>query len=195
MSRANISRLRIIGGQWKRRYLPFLAIDGLRPTPDRVRETLFNWLQFDIRGWHCLDAFAGSGALGVEALSRGAASCLFLERHPAQARFLQEQLQTLEAVEARVRCADSLQLLASLEATPFDLVFLDPPYALNLWAPACALLLQHKLLHADSLVYMEADKPWSALGLPAHWICLKETRAGSVYGFLTQATTDTPALS
>ncbi len=112
MSKPSASTLRIIGGQWKRRNVRFLAVDDLRPTPDHVRETVFNWLQFDIQGKRCLDAFAGSGALGLEALSRGAASCLFLEKSAVQARQLQATLNELGAANADIRTGDSLTLLA-----------------------------------------------------------------------------------
>ena len=185
MSKPSSSTLRIIGGEWRRRNIRFLAVDDLRPTPDRVRETLFNWLQFDIRDRRCLDAFAGSGALGLEALSRGAASCCFLEKHPAQARHLQSVLKELAPDRSRVLTGDSLALIPRLDG-PFDLVFLDPPYALNFWQPALDLLTRHGLLATDCTIYVEADKPLDALGLPDGWECLKSTKAGTVQGFLLQ---------
>ena len=185
MSKPSSSTLRIIGGEWRRRNIRFLAVDDLRPTPDRVRETLFNWLQFDIRDRRCLDAFAGSGALGLEALSRGAASCCFLEKHPAQARHLQSVLKELAPDRSRVLTGDSLALIPRLDG-PFDLVFLDPPYALNFWQQALDLLTKHGLLATDCTIYVEADKPLEALGLPDGWECLKSTKAGTVQGFLLQ---------
>lgn len=185
MSKPSTSTLRIIGGQWKRRNVRFLAVDDLRPTPDRVRETIFNWLQFDIQGKRCLDAFAGSGALGLEALSRGAAGCLFLEKSSVQARQLQTTLKDLGAANGDVWTGDSLTLLSRV-TEPFDLVFLDPPYALNLWLPVIALLAERQLLAADCLIYVEADKPWEELGIPEGWEYFKETKAGSVKGYLAR---------
>lgn len=179
-----LSSLRIIGGQWKRRMISFIAVEGLRPTPDRVRETLFNWLQFDIQGQRCLDAFAGSGALGIEALSRGAAECVFMEKNTAQAKHLQQNLLDL-AKPMPVLVGDTLQLLAQ-QTTPFDVVFLDPPYALNFWQPVCQLLVERQLIHANSWIYIEADCDWLTLALPNTWHCLKSTRAGSVHGFLAR---------
>ena len=178
------SSLRIIGGQWKRRILTFIVVDDLRPTPDRVRETLFNWLQFEIQGKRCLDAFAGSGALGVEALSRSAAECVFIEKHAGQAKQLQQTL-TDFGKPMPVLVGDTLQLL-NQQKTPFDVVFLDPPYALNFWQPVCELLVKQQLIHADSWIYIEADRDWSALDLPTEWQAIKNTRAGSVHGFLAR---------
>ena len=183
MSKTPVSTLRIIGGQWKRRNVRFLAVDDLRPTPDRVRETLFNWLQFEIQGKRCLDAFAGSGALGLEALSRGASHCLFLEKSPVQAKQLQVTLKELNATHGEVMTGDSLTLLNRV-VEPFDVVFLDPPYSLNLWQPVMALLMSRNLLAVDCLIYVEADKGWEDLGIPEGWEYFKETRAGTVKGFL-----------
>ena len=178
------SSLRIIGGQWKRRILTFIVVDDLRPTPDRVRETLFNWLQFEIQGKRCLDAFAGSGALGVEALSRNAAECVFIEKHAGQAKQLQQTL-TDFGKPMPVLVGDTLQLL-NQQKTPFDVIFLDPPYTLNFWQPVCELLVKQQLIHADSWIYIEADRDWSALDLPTEWQAIKNTRAGSVHGFLAR---------
>ncbi len=178
------SSLRIIGGQWKRRTLTFLAVEDLRPTPDRVRETLFNWLQFEIQGKRCLDAFAGSGALGVEALSRGAADCVFMEKHSSQAKQLQQTLMDL-GKSTPVLVGDTL-LLLSQQKIAFDVVFLDPPYSLNFWQSVCDILVKQQLIHAESWIYIEADRDWSDLGLPTAWQVIKSTRAGSVHGFLAR---------
>ena len=178
------SSLRIIGGQWKRRILTFIVVDDLRPTPDRVRETLFNWLQFEIQGKRCLDAFAGSGALGVEALSRNAAECVFIEKHAGQAKQLQQTL-TDFGKPMPVLVGDTLQLL-NQQKMPFDVIFLDPPYTLNFWQPVCELLVKQQLIHADSWIYIEADRDWSALDLPTEWQAIKNTRAGNVHGFLAR---------
>ncbi len=184
MKKPSNSQVRIIGGQWKRRSLSFLAVNDLRPTPDRVRETLFNWLQFDIQGTRCLDMFAGSGALGVEALSRGAAECVFFEKNPAQGKHLQQAISNF-GQQPQVFIGDSLQLI-NQQQQAFDIVFLDPPYSLNLWQNACHLLIEQKLIHQDSLIYIEADKDWTALDLPACWQYFKNTKAGSVHSYLAK---------
>lgn len=184
MNKPNSSQVRIIGGQWKRRSLSFLAVNDLRPTPDRVRETLFNWLQFDIQGTRCLDMFAGSGALGVEALSRGAAECVFFEKNPAQGKHLQQAIVNF-GQQPQVLIGDSLQLIRQQQQA-FDIVFLDPPYSLNLWQIACQLLIEQKLIHQESLIYIEADKDWTALALPEYWQFFKSTKAGSVHSYLAK---------
>lgn len=184
MNKPNSSQVRIIGGQWKRRSLSFLAVNDLRPTPDRVRETLFNWLQFDIQGTRCLDMFAGSGALGVEALSRGAAECVFFEKNTAQGKHLQQAILNF-GQQPQVLIGDSLQLIRQQQQA-FDIVFLDPPYSLNLWQTACQLLIEQKLIHQESLIYIEADKDWTALALPEYWQFFKSTKAGSVHSYLAK---------
>jgi 16S rRNA (guanine(966)-N(2))-methyltransferase RsmD len=120
--------VRIIGGMWKRSKLPVAAVPGLRPTPDRVRETLFNWLGQDLSGWHCLDSFAGSGALGFEAASRHAASVLLSENNPICCEAMQKNAQRLQATQIRIQRADGLSVLGQQAAHSLDLVFLDPPY-------------------------------------------------------------------
>ena len=120
--------VRIIGGAWKRTKLPVADRPGLRPTPDRVRETVFNWLGQSLDGWRCVDAFAGSGALGFEAASRGAAEVVLLERDPGAAAGLRAVKTRLEAAAVRVERADALQWMARAPAASFDLVFLDPPF-------------------------------------------------------------------
>ena len=136
------NQLRLIGGRFRGRRLPFPDQPGLRPTPDRVRETLFNWLAPVIVGARCLDAFAGSGALGFEAASRGAGEVVLIERSPLVARQLQVNAQTLGAAEVRIQQADTLQWLAAA-GHPFDIVFLDPPFADDLLMPAIAHLAEH----------------------------------------------------
>lgn len=145
-------QLRIIGGQWRSRRLRFQPVDGLRPTLDRVRETLFNWLQFDVEGARVLDAFAGSGALGLEALSRGAKDVTFLEKHPKVALQLRDNLKQLGANNAQVWAGDALQWL---QQTPesYDLIFLDPPFGLGLLQPA----IDHLCVQEGSLIYVEHE--------------------------------------
>ncbi|AOA57800.1 16S rRNA (guanine(966)-N(2))-methyltransferase RsmD [Acinetobacter larvae] len=181
MAKSN-NQLRIIGGQWKRRQLAFASIDGLRPTPDRVRETLFNWLMWDIANARVLDLCAGSGALGFEALSRGAAHVTFVEPNAEQARYLRDNLILLNGQQqSEVLQTTAQQACAQLQST-YDLIFLDPPYALNLWAELATAIRPY--LHAQSLIYVEADRAFNVLGLPADWQIYKTTKAGQVQAAL-----------
>ena len=191
MSRPGSSNtLRIVGGKWRSRRLRFVDAEGLRPTPDRVRETLFNWLQFEIPGAHCLDAFAGSGALGFEALSRGAASVVMMERQRPQYQALQQAASELGAEDARLLCGDAEALLASpgdwRPLNGFDVVFLDPPYNKGLVASTFSTLLRANLLHPGSLLYIESELDWAALGLPEDMQVIRTTRAGLVHAFLAR---------
>lgn len=180
-----MNQVRIIGGEWKRRLISFDAIDGLRPTPDRVRETLFNWLMWETAGRQVLDVCAGSGALGVEALSRGAAYCTFIEPHAKQSLLLKQNLQKLQAGNAQVINKTAEAALPLLKQA-FDLVFLDPPYSLDLWENLASLLQPHLAPHAK--IYVEADRPLAQLKLPANWQLLKQTKAGQVHAGLYQLT-------
>lgn len=181
-----MNQLRIIGGAWKRRIIRFESIEGLRPTPDRVRETLFNWLMWDVAGRRVLDVCAGSGALGLEALSRGAAHCTLIEPHKKQAMQLQKTLTELQSDSGNV-LNFTAQTAASKVEGRFDLMFLDPPYSLNLWAEL-AQLYDGKL-NERALIYVEADRPFETLGLPAHWELKKQTKAGSVIAGLFERQT------
>ena len=190
--RAGHSRvLRIIGGTWRGRRLRFPATAAIRPTPDRVRETLFNWLGTAIHGARCLDLFAGSGALGLEALSRGAAQVTFVERDAAAAHALRERLIEWQAGDARVERADALRYLAG-EARPFDIVFLDPPFASELLTRAAALLEERHWLTAGALIYVECAARAGPPPLPASWRPLKAKQAGEVgYHLLAHAAPET----
>jgi 16S rRNA (guanine(966)-N(2))-methyltransferase RsmD len=177
--------VRIVGGRWRRSVLPVPAVPGLRPTPDRVRETLFNWLGQDLSGWRCVDAFAGSGALGLEAASRGAAPVWLFERDPRLVRNLQQQVQRLQADAVQVRQADALSALASLAPQSQDLVLLDPPFDGPLFEPALAQAA--RLVPPGGWVYLEAPRPWpddalAALGLS----CWRHLHAGAVHAHLLQ---------
>ena len=163
MSKIQQQQLRIIGGEWRSRRLRFPAVDGLRPTLDRVRETLFNWLQFDIEGARVLDAFAGSGALGLESLSRGAKEVVFLEKHPKAALQLKDNLQSLQVRNAQVWAGDALLWLQQ-NPEPFDVVFLDPPFGQKLLQPAIDQL--HLL--PGALVYIEHEANLSP-DFPKNW--------------------------
>jgi len=177
--------VRIIGGQWKRTKLPVADRPGLRPTPDRVRETLFNWLGQDLAGWHCLDAFAGTGALGLETASRGAASVLLVEQEPALVAQLQRHVQRLQAAErVQVRRGDGLLALAAAAPASLDLVLIDPPYAqTGLFLPA--LQAAARAVAPSGLVYLEAPAPWDASALvPAGLAPHRYLQAGAVHAHL-----------
>jgi 16S rRNA (guanine966-N2)-methyltransferase len=178
---ASAQTLRIIGGAWRGRRLRFPAAPDIRPTPDRVRETLFNWLAARVPGASCLDLFAGSGALGLEALSRGAARLTFVERDPSAARGIAARLEEWGAQGARVENVDARRFLSRTPTEPFDIVFLDPPFASALLAETAARLEQGGWLASDALIYVEcpADgEPQTAL--PRSWAPLKAKRAGEV---------------
>lgn len=183
--------VRIIGGQWKRTPLPVKKAPGLRPTPARVRETLFNWLGQDLTGWRCLDAFAGSGALGLEAASRGASEVTLVEQDPALFRGLQEIVSRLKAGgSVRVERADALAALRQRQGAALDLVFLDPPFGDggNDDLFRSALQAARGAIGADGLIYLEAPQAWTAdvllgLGLQAH----RQGKAGQVAFHLLRA--------
>jgi len=176
---ANARLLRIIGGSWRGRRLRFPAAALIRPTPDRVRETLFNWLGARIVGARCLDLFAGSGALGLEALSRGAAHVTFVEREPEAVRALRATLTEWGAQGAQVERGDALAFLAR-SATPFDVAFLDPPFASGLLEQAAALLEGNGWLREAALIYVECGAREGVPPLPPRWVSLKAKRAGEV---------------
>jgi len=174
-------QLRIIGGQWRSRQFDFPMAHGLRPTPNRVRETLFNWLAPYVEGAKVLDVFAGSGALFLEALSRGAGSALALDLNSAAINSLRGHLLTLRCDNGHLLQTDALRHLEQQPATPFDLVFLDPPFSQGLLLPACTLLEEKGWLAADAWVYTESENPPSSLGLPGNWRLHREQKAGQVY--------------
>ena len=172
--------VRIIGGAWRGRRVHFPDMPALRPTPDRVRETLFNWLQHSLAGTRCLDLFAGSGALGLEALSRGAAEVVFVEQFPAAARTLQEQLVRLGGEgKGRVMEMGAARFLRT-PAKPFDIVFLDPPFGKNALAEYVPMLDSGSWLTPSGLVYLENERIAGLPQLPAHWELLKSKSAGEV---------------
>ncbi len=173
-------RVRIIGGRWRRRVLRFDPALGIRPTPDRVRETLFNWLQPMIDGARCLDLYAGTGALGLEALSRGAEHLVCVDRDPRALRRIGEHARALGAAEAvDTVCGDALASVRG-DRCRYDLVFIDPPYASSPFEPLLPAL--EPRLAPGALVYLEADID-SPPALPAHWAWYRQARAGRVsYG-------------
>jgi 16S rRNA (guanine966-N2)-methyltransferase len=172
--------VRIIGGAWRGRRVHFPDLLDLRPTPDRVRETLFNWLQHSLSGTRCLDLFAGSGALGLEALSRGAADVVFVEQFPAAARTLQEQLVRLGGEgKGHVMEMGAARFLRT-PAKPFDIVFLDPPFGKGALAEYIPMLDSGNWLAVGGLIYLENERIAGVPPLPAHWELLKSKSAGEV---------------
>lgn len=174
-------QLRIIGGEWRSRRFAFPDGPGLRPTPDRVRETLFNWLAPYIEGARVLDPFTGSGALYLEALSRGAREALALDLNPDSVAALRGTLDTLRCGTGQLLQADALRYLANQAATPYDLVFLDPPFNLGLLQPVCTLLEERGWLANDAWVYTESEAAPSSLGLPGNWRLHREKKTGNVH--------------
>ncbi|WP_270174231.1 16S rRNA (guanine(966)-N(2))-methyltransferase RsmD [Diaphorobacter sp. ED-3] len=175
--------VRIIGGQWKRTRLPVLDKPGLRPTPDRVRETLFNWLGQDLTGWRCLDAFAGTGALGFEAASRGAASVLLVEGDAALAAQLETLRQRLQTSAVRVQRGDGVAALRQCAPASMHLLLIDPPFGGELFAPALQAAAQ--AVAPVGFIYLEAPAAWTQeqlgpLGLALH----RHLKAGAVHAHL-----------
>lgn len=175
--------VRIIGGQWKRTRLKVVSKPGLRPTPDRVRETLFNWLGQDLTGWRCLDAFAGTGVLGFEAASRGAASVLMLEHDPALVAQLAAQQQRLGADAVRVQRGDAVSALRQATPASVDLVFIDPPFDGDLFQSA--LKAAALAVAADGYIYLEAPVEWTEETLaPLGLVPFRHLKAGAVHAHL-----------
>jgi len=172
--------VRLIGGQWKRSRLPVADRPGLRPSPDRVRETLFNWLGKDLGGWRVLDAFAGSGALGFEAASRGAAEVVLLERDAALVQSLRASRERLSAAMVQIHRADALGWMSRCAPARFDLVFLDPPFGTGLLDRAIALAAP--LVAEGGFLYVESERPRT--DLPQGFEPYREGRAGAVHHFL-----------
>lgn len=189
-SSSSLGQVRIIGGDFRGRKLPVRSAEGLRPTPDRVRETLFNWLQFEIAGAVCCDAFAGSGVLGLEALSRGAVRVDFLESNVANARQLEQNAQTLQLAHADIHLVDSLVWLAKPATQTFDIVFIDPPFHANLVQPTVDLLFSNQWVKAQpdpnvrqAWLFLEQENTLAWPKLPSGWVCYREKRtAQTQYG-------------
>ena len=179
------NEVRIIGGRWKRCKLPVANQPGLRPTPDRVRETLFNWLGQSLTGWRCLDAFAGSGALGFEAASRDAAEVTLLERDAVLARSLSESKARLKVEVIKVHCTDALAWMQRCPPDAFELVFIDPPFDDELSLPA--LKAAARVVVADGFVYLESAQALDdAALLPLGFKLHRHARAGAVHAHLLQ---------
>lgn len=182
---ARKSTVRIIGGEHRGRRLMFTDQNGdLRPTGDRMRETLFNWLQFELRDKRVLDLFAGSGALGAEALSRGAAYAVLVEKKPERAADLSKQLKPVFDSRVFIQLADALKWLPRATG-PFDIVFIDPPYDIGAQQPACDLLIEHGLLTPGAWVYVESRRQDEAPNVP--WALEKEKTMGDAVARLYRA--------
>ena len=179
-SHSGAGQLRIIGGEWRSRKLDFPHVEGLRPTPDRVRETLFNWLAPHIGGAKVLDVFAGSGALFLEAMSRGAAKGVALDSNRDAISNIRENMGILRCTTGEVQQTNALNYLATPATEVFDVVFLDPPFNLDLLKPACDLLEQNGWLAENAWIYTESERRPSELGLPANWRLHREQKAGGV---------------
>ena len=179
---AKPGEVRLIGGQWKRSKLPVADRPGLRPTPDRVRETLFNWLGQDLSGWRVLDAFAGSGALGFEAASRGAASVLMLEADAALVTSLRGSAQRLGATGVRVERGDAVAWMVRCAPGSIDLVLLDPPFDAGLGEAAVQAAV--RIAAPGGFVYLEGRQPLADADLPAGLLPHRSLRAGAVFAQL-----------
>ena len=183
--------IRIISGQFRGRKLPVKDVQGLRPTTDRIKETVFNWLMQDTRGAAVLDCFAGSGGLGFEALSRFADHAVFFELDKGAASQLKENISTLKLDNAAVKQGNSLSLLEqNTQNEQFDLIFVDPPFRQNLAEKSCFLLEKNSWLSAQALIYVEVESELSDLSSPDNWMLLKEKTAGQVICRLYQRETN-----
>ncbi|TEW52464.1 16S rRNA (guanine(966)-N(2))-methyltransferase RsmD [Psychromonas algicola] len=172
--------IRLISGQWKGKKLPVKDKQGLRPTTDRTKETLFNWLMHDIRDANCLDCFSGSGSLGFEALSRYAKYCTFLELDKQVANQLQTNLNTLKIDNAQIIQTDSLQYLMQTATIKYDVVFIDPPFNQGLAQPCIDQLASQDHLADQCLIYVEVENTLNTIEFPEGWSLLKEKTSGQV---------------
>lgn len=181
------NQVRIIGGKWRGRKISFPESELLRPTPDRVKETLFNWLAPALVGARCLDVFAGSGGLGFEALSRNADFLTLLEQNPLSIDSLQKNAVQLDVPRASFEIihTESLAWLHG-KGTPYDIVFVDPPYQSNLLMNCFVLLEQQGWLRPNALIYFESNQPFELEHLPQSWEILRQKKAGQVYYYLAK---------
>jgi len=173
------NKVKIIGGEWRSRNLAFPDVEGLRPTPVRVRETLFNWLQYDVLGSRCLDLYSGSGALGFEAASRGASKVTLVENNAQVCRQLKANTEILSASMIKIVQNDVFRYLSG-DAEPFDLVFLDPPFAKGLAMQSLNWLEDKGWLADNAKIYIEVEKQLSLDEVPSHWVLLKDKTTGAV---------------
>ena len=179
--------VRIIGGELRSRRIDFPSLPGLRPTGDRIRETLFNWLQGEIRDARCLDLFAGSGVLGFEAASRGASTVRMLDHSPEVVARLEDNVRRLQLDRVHITRADSLAWLEQASEEQFDIVFVDPPFAEQLLVRSCAALATSGKLAKRALLYLESAQELAPEQLPQDWTVLKSKKSGAVYYYLLQS--------
>ena len=181
-------QVRIIAGEWRGRKLPVADLDGLRPTGDRMKETLFNWIQADIAGSRCLDLFSGSGALGLEALSRGASTACLVDQSPHVARQLKANLITLKSSHGQVFQGNSLDMVKQSETLaahgPFDVVFIDPPFNKGLAQASIDALVSTHLLAPTGWIYIEVEKQLGNVSVPVHWALHRDKTTGQVRSML-----------
>lgn len=177
---SGIGELRIIGGDWRSRKLRFPDAGGVRPSPARTRETLFNWLNFQIAGSDCLDLFAGSGALGLEALSRGAASTTLVDHTPALASALRDNLRLLKSDKGVVVCQDAESFLANRQRPPFDIVFMDPPFRQDWLERLFPLLESGQWIKPGGWVYVEHESERATPPVSTGWLLHRQKTAGQV---------------
>ena len=182
-----MGEVRVIAGLWRGRKLSVLNAEGLRPTTDRVKETLFNWLMMDVANARCLDCFAGSGSLGIEALSRQAQAVVFLEKFSNAAKQLKKNLASLKTDKGTVINTDTLTYLSQKNSTePFEIIFIDPPFHHNFVPQVLTLLQQNNWLAENALIYVETEKNHPPLLLAKNWQVIKEKSAGMVTSRLIQ---------
>lgn len=176
-------QIRIVAGQWRGRILKVVVHAELRPTPDRVRETLFNWLTGYVNEARCLDLFAGTGALGFEALSRGAKEVVFVDHHVPVVKAIQNIAREFNALDrCHIVLNESIRWLKQVQhdSKPFDIIFLDPPFSSMLIKESIRLLAESTLVHSETLIYAESPKPLVAENIPAHWQLIKQKTASEV---------------
>ena len=173
-------KIKIIGGQWRSRQIEVFNAQGLRPTPARVRETLFNWLQADVFNSRCLDLFAGSGALSFEALSRGAQTVVQIENNPQVCQVLKQNAQKLASSNIELQQIDAFTYLKTAESNAFNIVFVDPPFSQNCVLDSCYLLQRNGWLSEHAKIYIESEHDLDLSILPASWQLLKHKKAGDV---------------
>lgn len=176
------NQVRIIGGQFKRRSISFMDADGLRPTPDRLRETLFNWLMADMHDAKVLDVCAGSGVLGFEALSRGASHVVMIEPNSAQARIIKDNADSLKLTHSQLSIInDTAQHALPTIGMPFDVIFIDPPYALDMWHDIISGIIEHGLYHDNTLCYIESDTALYDILIPFSANLFKSVKVGQIF--------------
>jgi len=181
-------QVRIIGGQWRSRRLRFPQIEGLRPSPDAVRETLFNWLQQDISGSRCLDLYAGSGALGFEAASRNASSVTMVEKNPAVIRQLRRNCDLLNAVKVIEIIQSAAEGYLKTCESSFDIIFMDPPFGSKDLEKICVAIVESSVIAPDTLIYIESARSTEPLPIPSSWHIIRQKTRGLVQSTLIKAT-------